>query len=279
MLGDLKEEVSGKGFIYHAPQQSRGSGLATWGAIAGTTALGWSALNTALTSRKENKHDGFRGYGYPSHGSCGCAPCASPAPQVVVIKGDTDDRCHRESYEIHRHDEVRGREEYRELGHDFETKAEAKLGRELACKEDEIARLKAEMFAAKAADRVEDCLNARINGLERRIEGQICGIEKNIIALHKDCECCKEVTALEFKSLAHAIADAREDARVADRELRAYADCTFVPQEKGFMDGRRVNFHRCEAVVGLEHRDLCVCGVRECDDRDRGRRNRDEKKD
>lgn len=115
-----------------------------------------------------------------------------------------------------------------------ETHYEARLHQEVTNKDFEISILKGEKYT--------DC---RVAALEK----QICDLRVGLAMEVKDRECC-------CKELAHA-----------DQDIINYANCTFIPQEKGFMDGRRVNFHGVRPELILDPRFT--------DDR-RDRRDRDD---
>ena len=272
MLQDMhKEEVSGKGFIYHAPDKYRGaSGTGIAGIILGGAGAALGTAAVAKLAGKMNKHEcgphyGGYGYGYGAYP----APYAAQAP-VVVVK-DEDRRGHGECDRL---------SDYRYNSHEYESKEAARLREEIAKKDAELAKKEAEFYAFRAADDVEDKLNARITCVEGKLSERICDAEKGIVGIRHDLSCLGTTTQRDYREVNARISgvvestnakfrDTYEDFKTGDRELRAFCDCTFVPQEKGYMDGRRVNFHRCEPVVGTQRQNLCVCNENPCDRDDR----------
>ena len=237
LAGENREEISGKGFIYHAPERGRGNGLATAAMVVGASGLGIAIADAIGLGKKAGKNDchdgrgygGYGGYPYPIPAAYPCAPCGG-------------------GYETHRRDEDRGREDYRELVKDFVTQKELCLSDKLLAEKDKVAKLESELYT---------------NNKIAHVEQQLCFQQNEITALRKELECCCKMEERDIREVRHDIRDAREDARVATESLRAYCDCTFIPQEKGYMDGRRVNFHRCEPFIGVQRQDLCACGPRE----------------
>lgn len=124
-----------------------------------------------------------------------------------------------------------------------ETHYEARLRQEVNIKDFEISTLKSEKYT-----------DARVAALEK----QICDLRVGLAMEVKDRECCCQ------------------ELRHADADVYSYVNCTFLPQEKGYMDGKRVNFHgvRPELILdqrftddfnnrrerGCRDRDDCRCG-------------------
>jgi len=58
-----------------------------------------------------------------------------------------------------------------------------------------------------------------------------------------------------ISKLAHALEMLQSENQMLKRDIKEvyrYTDSTFVPQEKGYMDGRRVNFHGTHPLLGVD---------------------------
>lgn len=86
-------------------------------------------------------------------------------------------------------------------------------------------------------------LRQRISTLEaeKYTDHRLFGVEKQLCAQQN------EITRLQCELNCFREAERRDI-----HDVYAYANCTFVPQEKGYVDGSKINYHRVKPFVGVE---------------------------
>ena len=104
---------------------------------------------------------------------------------------------------------------HRHFEHEFVREKDLHWFERLNAKDDEILALKAERYA-----------DARVEMAVAPLRAEIAALKNNAAMTGRD---------------------------VAD--VQRWAECTFVPQEKGYMDGRRVNYHGVHPELGIDHDD------------------------
>jgi len=200
------------------------------------TALGFGIAGTALGvidwfKEGRGRHGGYEGRDGYGHGyGPGYGPVGPGYGGYGWFPGSVE---YKSAYGCCGHE--RGRHEGHEPGVGmscYVTEKELKLVREIDCEKDKVAKLEAEKWSA-------GYVNEALSPVHRALGEQAREIDKlqlHIVRLEDKLACC-------CKEQEHAVKD-----------VYRWADCNFLPQEKGYMDGRHVNYHGVKPELILDPR-------------------------
>ncbi|MCL2002751.1 MAG: hypothetical protein FWG72_01960 [Oscillospiraceae bacterium] len=121
------------------------------------------------------------------------------------------------------------------------TEREAKLRQELAYKDDIIVKQENEKYTLE-----------RVGAAVAPLHAEICKLQGELIHTRDKLNCFIETERRDIN------------------DVYRWSECTFVPQEKGYMDGRKINYHGVDPDLHVR-----PCDTRFRDDR-RDRRDRDD---